>query len=170
MPHKFLPSSRHVFLDLQNILLFGGLDDTHSDMEPFFTNYCYKLSLVNRSFNEQLYVCHSRSAMTYSRGDFAICHNNGFVFIFGGSVNVSHNQSPFTVSCEKYDIQEDEWYVIADMPIPLRNSTACSVSADSIYIFGGETVDQIDLKLESKIVPKKSQVILQYVVAANIWL
>jgi len=90
MPHKFLPSSRHVFLDLQNILLFGGLDDTHSDMEPFFTNYCYKLSLVNRSFNEQLYVCHSRSAMTYSRGDFAICHNNGFVFIFGGSVNVSH--------------------------------------------------------------------------------
>jgi hypothetical protein len=56
------------------------------------------------------------------------------------------------------------------MPIPLRNSTACSVSADSIYIFGGETVDQIDLKLESKIVPKKSHVILQYVIAANIWL
>jgi hypothetical protein len=52
MPHKFLPSSRHVFLDMQNILLFGGFDDTHDDIGPFYTNYCYKLSLVSRTYNE----------------------------------------------------------------------------------------------------------------------
>lgn len=41
MPHKFLKQSRHVFLDLDNLILIGGLDDTHRDTNSFYTNYCY---------------------------------------------------------------------------------------------------------------------------------
>ena len=47
MPHKFLPYSRYVFLDLETILGLGGLDDTHPGLPVFFTNYVYNLSLVD---------------------------------------------------------------------------------------------------------------------------
>ena len=47
MPHKFLPYSRYVFLDLETILGLGGLDDTHPTLPAFFTNYVYDLSLVD---------------------------------------------------------------------------------------------------------------------------
>ena len=41
MPHKFLPFSRYVFMDMNNILVLGGLDDTHMYHNDFFTNYVY---------------------------------------------------------------------------------------------------------------------------------
>ena len=47
MPHKFLPYSRYVFLDLETMVALGGLDDTRPTLPAFFTNYVYKLSLVD---------------------------------------------------------------------------------------------------------------------------
>ena len=44
-------------------------------------------------------------------------------------------------SCEKYDIDNDVWYDIADAPIALKNASACTLSSDCIYIFGGYTDD-----------------------------
>ena len=49
-------------------------------------------------------------------------------------------------SCEKYDIENDMWYDIADSPITLKNSAACSLSSDCIYLFGGYTDDKKSLQ------------------------
>lgn len=79
--------------------------------------------------------------MALARGNFSICLNNGFIFCFGGDTNVNETiTTSIVTSCEKYDIADDQWYIIADLPFPLRNNSACSVSADSIYLFGGEVI------------------------------
>ena len=52
MPHKFLPYSRYVFLNLETIVSLGGLDDTHPSRPAFYTNYVFELSLVDYSTDD----------------------------------------------------------------------------------------------------------------------
>ena len=136
MPHKFLMHSRHVFLDLNNFFVLGGIDDTQKGVPNFYTNYCCKLSKVSQVKQDYLYVCQPKSAMQLGRGNFAACLNRGFIYCIGGN----SDNTQLTSSCEKYDIADDQWYIISNLPFPLRNSSVCSVSADSIYLFGGETI------------------------------
>ncbi len=40
--------------------------------------------------------------------------------------------------CEKYDIENDQWYKISSLPFSVRNASACALTSDSIYLFGGK--------------------------------
>lgn len=61
--HKFLPFCRYVFLSLHNILVLGGLDDTHPSVNDFFTNYCYELTVLQFQANDEMYVSNPKSSM-----------------------------------------------------------------------------------------------------------
>ena len=60
------------------------------------------------------------------------------------------------------------WYDIADSPITLKNSAACSLSSDCIYLFGGYTDDKKSLQQTKDYT--LSNKIFQYIIAANTWI
>ena len=95
LPHKFLPFSRYVFLDMNRILVLGGLDDTHQSVNDFFTNYVYELSILKFNTNEDMYVCNAKSAMMTGRGCFGVCHVDNFVYAFG---DVIHSEPSYIQS------------------------------------------------------------------------
>ena len=64
--------------------------------------------------------------------------------------------------CEKYDIERDEWYEIADLPFGVRNPSCCALTADTVYLFGGKSQQGADMKFSDKI--------LLYIISSNIWL
>lgn len=84
MPHKFLPFSRYVFLDMNNILVIGGMDDTHRNTCDFFTNYVYEMKVMRFNLSDEVYICQPRSAMLNGRGCFGVCYTANFVYVFGG--------------------------------------------------------------------------------------
>lgn len=171
---------------MNTILVLGGMDDTHSEICDFFTNYVYELKVMRFNENDEFYVSTPKSAMSNGRGCFGICHAEGFVYVFGGVVgrqfnyfdkkalvrdeDVDHESRDYRVKkedglssqCEKYDVKADQWYQIAEMPEVKKNPGACAMNADVVYVFGGKTCHGGELVL--------SDTILQYIVAANIWL
>ena len=64
--------------------------------------------------------------------------------------------------CEKYDIERDEWYTIADLPFGVRNPSACALTADTVYLFGGKSQQGMEMKFSDKI--------LLYIISSNLWL
>ena len=59
--------------------------------------------------------------------------------------------------CERYSIADDRWDHIADMQEPRKNSSACALTTDTIYVFGGSSQSQ------------SSDTIEQYSIATNTW-
>ena len=149
---------------MSHILVLGGLDDTHIQVCDFFTNYCYELQVTQFNNDDEMYVCNPRSAMLTGRGCFGVGLNDGFVYVFGGvtgrdfnhltgkdrvSVNseidsakrhdsIENDKEGLCNKCEKYDVENDQWYKIADCPYSMRNPAACALSGDTIYLFGGK--------------------------------
>ena len=121
MSHKFLPYCRYIFLDLDTMLVLGGLDNTDPETGDFFTNYVYNISLVDFNKDDQMYLCKPKSAMKSGRGCFSITMNDGFLYVFGGATGVEtiapsfisglHTHREFEekliVQCEKYDVEND---------------------------------------------------------------
>jgi N-acetylneuraminic acid mutarotase len=93
--------------------------------------------------------------MKKGRGCFSACYHDEFIYVFGG-LNLEEN---VLNQCEKYDIEKDIWYEIADMHIARKNSSVCTLTADTLYVFGGtcnngRMTDSIEL----------------YLISANLWI
>jgi len=71
--------------------------------------------------------------MVIGRGCFSAIYHEGYVWAFGG---VKYTDKVIR-KCERYSIENDEWKRIPDMVTPRKNSSACALSADTIYVFGG---------------------------------
>ena len=91
--HKFLPFCRYVFVNMDSIMVLGGLDDTHSGLADFFSNYCYELRVLRFHLNDEMFACNPKSSMLNGRGCFGTCLNEKFIFVFGGVVGRSICQS-----------------------------------------------------------------------------
>ena len=50
-------------MDMNSILVIGGLDDTHSQTCDFFTNYVYELKVMRFNSTDEVYISNSKSAM-----------------------------------------------------------------------------------------------------------
>jgi len=91
--------------------------------------------------------------MVIGRGCFAAIYHDGYVWAFGG-VNYTDK---VIKKCERYAIETDTWKRIPDMVTPRKNASACALSADTIYVFGGtsqvETVDTVE----------------QFSISTNVW-
>lgn len=150
---------------MNNVLVLGGLDDTHQ-VNDFFTNYVYDLKIISINKMEEMYVCNARSAMMTGRGCFGVCSMDNFIYVFGGVTGKNFDSlianatghgllnledsttEPDEITeglsdlCEKYDFQDDQWYQIAPIPYPMRNPGCCALTSDSVYLFGGKTAGE----------------------------
>ena len=96
------------------------------------------------------------SNMITKRGCMAAVYHEGFLYCFGGINYVDKVMK----KCERLDLMQEEqqWQKIADIRECRKNASACSVTADTIYIFGGSSNSVQAL-----------ETIEQYSVAANRW-
>lgn len=91
--------------------------------------------------------------MLTKRGCFSAIYLQGYVFSFGG---LNYTDKILKKS-EKYDLKSNRWLKIACMIEPRKNSSACSLTSDTIYVFGGTSNR------------KASDTIEQYSVASDTW-
>jgi N-acetylneuraminic acid mutarotase len=71
--------------------------------------------------------------MISKRGCFAAIYHEGFIFVMGG---LNYNEK-ILKKCERYSVADNRWDPLADMCEPRKNGSACSLTTDTIYIFGG---------------------------------
>ena len=131
----FLPYSRTVYLPNTDLLTLGGLDETIPS-KPVMSTRMEMVSEVG--FNggeEKLYIGSKKAGMRKGRGCFCCCYMDEMVYAIGG---VSMEEGVMG-SCEKYSIERDSWYEISDLPLPLKNSSVCPLTSDTLYVFGGTT-------------------------------
>ena len=53
------------------------------------------------------------------------------------------------VSCQRYDIQKDQWYHVADLNKARRDHSSCALG-DFVYVFGGPGSKQVLEWLDAK--------------------
>jgi N-acetylneuraminic acid mutarotase len=74
--------------------------------------------------------------ISYKRGGGATaCVYGGLIYVFGGNGNYN-GISQTEEKPEKYNPAENNWYTLADMPVPVLYHSSL-VHNDRIYIFGG---------------------------------
>lgn len=71
--------------------------------------------------------------MISKRGCFAAIYHEGYIFVMGG-LNYTEK---ILKKCERYSIQDNKWETISDMCEPRKNASACALTTDTIYVFGG---------------------------------
>lgn len=91
--------------------------------------------------------------MNTKRGCFSAVFHEGFIFVFGG-LNYTDK---ILKKCERFSIAENKWESIGDMLECRKNSSACVLTTDTIYVFGGTSQTQ------------SSDTIEQYSIATNTW-
>lgn len=91
--------------------------------------------------------------MISKRGCFAAIYHEGFVFVMGG-LNYTEK---ILKKCERYSIADNRWDPLADMCEARKNASACALTTDTIYVFGGSNQSQ------------SSDTIEQYSIATNTW-
>jgi hypothetical protein len=114
------------------MIVIGGLDDFVPN-KPTFTAKCMLISEVPINSYDNLYVQTTLKSMIAKRGCFSAVYHEGFVFVFGG-LNYTDK---ILKKCERYNIQENRWDPISDMHEQRKNSSACVLTTDTIYVFGG---------------------------------
>ena len=140
---NFYPFSRTVYLPNQDIRVLGGMDDA-DPYRPMFSEKVQMIQEVPMNSYENVYMITNLKPMTVMRGCFTAIFHEGWVWAFGG-VNY---QDKVIKKCERYNVETDEWKRVPDMVTPRKNASACALSPDTIYLFGGtsqvETLDTIE--------------------------
>lgn len=63
--------------------------------------------------------------------------NSGF-FLFGGCVLGENGLTEFLQDACRYDLSEDRWHPLPDLPGPLAGGTALASASEYVFIFGGD--------------------------------
>ena len=107
-------------------------------------------------FKEETKSLATKKPMLLKRSDFTpVCSGNEWIYIIGGN-----DAKIFYKTCEKYDIENDQWIKIANLNIG-RDSAACCIFHDKyIYAFSGR------IKFEKKEI---TNTIERYSILGDIW-
>eukprot|EP00826_Nyctotherus_ovalis_P049645 TRINITY_DN6016_c0_g2_i4.p1 TRINITY_DN6016_c0_g2~~TRINITY_DN6016_c0_g2_i4.p1 ORF type:complete len:516 (+),score=153.99 TRINITY_DN6016_c0_g2_i4:128-1675(+) len=107
-------------------------------------------------FKEEKKTLVHKKPMLLKRSDFTpVCSGNEWVYIIGGN-----DAKIFYKTCEKYDIENDQWIKIANLNIG-RDSAACCIFRDKyIYAFSGR------IKFEKKEI---TNTIERYSILNDVW-
>ena len=140
---EFLPFSKTVYLSNRDMLVIGGLNQ-EIPQKPQFSSQCMLLKEVELNDFERVYVPEQLCSMHTKRGCFSTVSLNGFVYVFGG-INYSDR---IMSKCERYNLAENVWSPLTCLVEPRKNSSACVLNGESIYVFGGnssyKTLDTIE--------------------------
>lgn len=125
------------------MIVIGGMDDSIPS-KPVFIERTILIQEVPVNSYDNVYVQSTLSPMVIGRGCFCAIYHEGFVWAFGGVNYVDK----VIRKCERYSVETDTWKRIPDMVSPRKNASACALSSDTIYLFGGtsqvETVDTVE--------------------------
>ena len=72
------------------------------------------------------------ASMINPRLDFCAHYYNGHIYVFGGK-----NQYGPMRSCEKYDIAQNKWSNLPNLPEPTSNMASCLSEEDQLVILSG---------------------------------
>jgi len=135
---------RTVATENGTIFVIGGRDRQNACCDWMFEFVEEKKSLVQKK------------PMLLKRSDFTpVCSGNEWVYIVGGN-----DAKIFYKTCEKYDIENDQWVKIANLNIG-RDSAACCLFRERwIYAFSGR------IKFEKKEI---TSTIERYSIPGDIW-
>jgi len=144
-----------VTLPSHDLVVIGGLDDSVPN-RPAFANSCFMIQEVPEDAYTNRYIEKHLPSMITRRGCMAAVYHEGYIYCFGG---INYTDKVMR-KCERFSFFDDtpKWEKIADMKQCRKNASAVSVTADTIYVFGGSTNSQPTLDS-----------IEQYSVASNRW-
>ena len=128
----YLAFSRIIYLPNQDMIVIGGLDDSIPS-KPTFTERTILIQEIPVNSYDNIYIQSTLKPMQIMRGCFAALYHEGYAWVFGG---VNYTDKVIR-KCERYNVETDEWKRIPDMVTPRKNASACGLSSDTIYLFGG---------------------------------
>lgn len=114
--------AKTVYMNKNEVFFISGLDDKDTLPRPG----CYKYKIKENSMSQIKDIKKARSA-------FGICAINQFIYCVGGSAGGGE----LLKSCERYDVINDNWEDMPELPIHLIALTAISVKNRFIYVVGG---------------------------------
>lgn len=152
MERPFLAFSKTVYLPNNDIMVIGGLDDFVPN-KPTFSAKSFLIQEVPVNSYDNLYIQNNLKPMQSKRGCFSAIYHEGFVFVFGG---LNYTEKILRKS-ERFCFQEQRWEPIAEMNEARKNSSACALTSDTVYVIGGTSLHAC------------SDTIEQYSIATNKW-
>jgi hypothetical protein len=148
IPFKIPPFSRSIIIPEGKIFLIGGEDpETGAKKEV----YSFNFATIETDHSLQ-----AKCSMPFKKYDFTLCYHKGFIYVICGK----DSDSQVIDSCEKYDVNRNQWSLIA--PINKRRYASSAVIAkevDKIYLFGGRS-DHHNMMMDD---------IEEYEINKNIW-
>jgi N-acetylneuraminic acid mutarotase len=148
IPFKIPPFSRSIIIPEGKIFLIGG-----EDPELGAKKEVYSFNVATMETDHSL---QAKCPMPFKKYDFTLCYHKGFIYVICGK----DSDSQVIDSCEKYDINRNQWSLIA--PINKRryaSSAVVSKETDKIYLFGGRS-DHHNMMMDD---------IEEYDISKNIW-
>jgi hypothetical protein len=148
IPFKIPPFSRSIVVPDGKIYLIGGEDPEIGAKKEVYT---FNLSTMDTDHS-----LHPKCPMPFKKYDFTLCYHKGFIYVICGK----DSDSQVVDSCEKYDINRNQWSLIA--PINKRRYAASAVIAkeiNKIYLFGGRS-DYHNMMMDD---------IEEYDISKNVW-
>lgn len=73
-----------------------------------------------------------KADMNKKRTDHSLTYLNGHIYAVG-----SCNKKRFSGSCEKYNVEEDKWTLIAPMNVKRSGVGLCTFNDKYLFAFGG---------------------------------
>jgi hypothetical protein len=143
---NFNAFSTTIYLPSQDLVVVGGLDDRMPN-KPTFSDKCVLVQEVPINSYQNRYVEKMLPAMHSRRGCTSAVYHEGYIYVFGG-INYTDKVMK---KCERLalidlpeagDFSQSKWQKIADMKECRKNASACSVTTDTIYVFGGSSNSQ----------------------------
>jgi len=151
MSSPFRPFSTTVYLPNQDLVVLGGLDSRVPN-RPTFQASVILISERPLDSYENIYEETRLPDMLERRGCTAALFHEGYIYVIGGlnysekclrkcerfrlvlSTNAVH-----TATEGSYDNEAslEKWKKTADMKEARKNASACSMTADTLYVFGG---------------------------------
>lgn len=125
-----------VALPSHDLMVIGGLDDSIPN-RPSFTNHCFLIQEVPEDAYTNRYVEKHLPSMITRRGCMSSVYHEGYIYSFGG---INYTDKVMR-KCERFNLFDEnpKWQKIADMKQCRKNASAVSVTADTLYVFGGSS-------------------------------
>ena len=121
-----IPSfSRSLVIPSGRIYLLGGEEPEYFSRKEV---YMYDHALQDNKL-------YQKANMPHKKFDFTVCYLNGYIYVICGK----DSSSDVMDTCEKYDVQNDQWHTIASANKKRYAASAVGALNGKIYLFGGRT-------------------------------
>ena len=119
-------------MNSSSLVVLGGLDDRVANL-PNFSNRALLLTSVPETQYDNHYDLKMLATMYSKRGCASAVFHQGFVYAMGG---INYTEKVLK-RCERLNLKTGVWQPITSMKECRKNASACAMTSDTIYVFGG---------------------------------